>query len=39
MAAYLVGATALASAGKHSIHRTTVLALFERRQVLGVGGY
>jgi len=31
--AYLAGATALALAGKHSIHRTTVLALLERHQV------
>jgi hypothetical protein len=33
VAAYLGGATALALAGKHSIHRTTVLALLERHQV------
>jgi DNA-binding NarL/FixJ family response regulator len=33
VAAYLAGATALALAGKHSIHRTTVLALLERHQV------
>ena len=33
VAAYLAGATALALAGKHSIHRTTVLALLERQQV------
>jgi transposase-like protein len=33
VAAYLGGATALALAGKHSIHRTTVLALLERQQV------
>ena len=33
MVAYLAGATALALAGKHSTHRTTVLALLERRQV------
>ncbi len=31
VASYLAGATALALAGKHSIHRTTVLALLERR--------
>jgi transposase-like protein len=31
--AYLAGATALALAGKHSVHRTTVLALLERHQV------
>jgi hypothetical protein len=30
VASYLAGATALALAGKHSIHRTTVLALLER---------
>ena len=33
IAAYFAGATALALAGKHSIHRTTVLALLERHQV------
>ena len=33
VASYLAGATALALAGKHSIHRTTVLALLERRRV------
>jgi hypothetical protein len=33
VAAYVAGATALALAGKHSIHRTTVLALLERQQV------
>ena len=33
VAAYLAGATALALAGKYSIHRTTVLALLERHQV------
>jgi len=33
VACYLAGATALALAGKHSIHRTTVLALLERHQV------
>ena len=33
VASYLAGATALALAGKHSIHRTTVLALLERHQV------
>ena len=33
VAAYLAGATALVLAGKHSIHRTTVLALLERHQV------
>ena len=33
VAAYLAGATALALAAKHSIHRTTVLALLERHQV------
>ena len=33
VADYLAGATALALAGKHSIHRTTVLALLERHQV------
>jgi len=33
VAAYLAGATALALAGTHSIHRTTVLALLERHQV------
>jgi hypothetical protein len=33
VAAYVVGATALSLAGKHSIHRTTVLALLERQQV------
>ena len=33
VAAYVAGATAIASAGKHSIHRTTVLALLERHQV------
>jgi len=33
VAAYLAGATALALAGKHSIHRTTVLALLERHRV------
>jgi hypothetical protein len=33
VAAYLAGATALALAGKHSIHRTTVLALLERHEV------
>jgi len=33
VADYLGGATALALAGKHSIHRTTVLALFERHRV------
>jgi len=33
VAGYLAGATALTLAGKHSIHRTTVLALLERHQV------
>ncbi len=33
VACYLAGATALALAGKHSIHRTTVLALLERHRV------
>ncbi len=33
VAAYLAGATALALASKHSIHRTTVLAILERHQV------
>jgi hypothetical protein len=33
VACYLAGATALALAGKHAIHRTTVLALLERHQV------
>ena len=33
VANYLAGATALALAGKHSIHRTTVLALLERHRV------
>jgi len=33
VACYRAGATALALAGKHSIHRTTVLALLERHQV------
>jgi transposase-like protein len=33
VAAYLAGATALALASKHSIHRTTVLALLERHQI------
>ena len=33
MAAYLAGATALALASKHSIHRTTVLAVLERHKV------
>jgi hypothetical protein len=33
VACYLAGATALALAGKHSIHRTTVLGLLERQQV------
>jgi hypothetical protein len=33
VAAYVAGATALALAAKHSIHRTTVLALLERHQV------
>ena len=33
VAAYLAGSTALTLAGKHSIHRTTVLALLERNQV------
>ncbi len=30
---YVAGATAIALAGKHSIHRNTVLALLERHQV------
>ena len=33
VACYLAGATALALAGKHAIHRTTVLALLERHHV------
>jgi transposase-like protein len=33
VAGYVAGATAIALAGKHSIHRTTVLALLERHQV------
>jgi len=33
VAAYLAGATALALAAKHSIHRTSVLGLLERHQV------
>ena len=33
VAAYHAGATALALAGKYSIHRTTLLALLERHQV------
>jgi len=33
VASYLAGATALALADKHSIHRTTVLALLERHRV------
>ena len=33
VAAYLAGATSLSLAGKHSIHRTTVLALLERHRV------
>jgi transposase-like protein len=33
VASYLAGATALALASKHSIHRTTVLALLERHRV------
>ena len=33
VATYLAGATVLALAGEHSIHRTTVLALLERHQV------
>ena len=33
VAGYLAGATALTLASKHSIHRSTVLALLERHQV------
>jgi len=33
VANYLAGATAVALAGKHSVHRTTVLALLERHRV------
>jgi transposase-like protein len=33
VASYLAGATAIALAAKHSIHRTTVLALLERQRV------
>ncbi len=33
IAGYVAGATAIALAGKHSIHRTTVLALLERHRV------
>jgi hypothetical protein len=33
VAAYLAGGTALALAGKYSIHRTTVLALLERHKI------
>ena len=33
VAGYLAGATALVLAAKHSIHRTTVLALLERHRV------
>jgi hypothetical protein len=33
IASYLAGATALVLAGKHSMHRTTVLALLERHGV------
>jgi len=33
VAGYLAGAMALALAGRHSIHRTTVLALLERHRV------
>ena len=33
VACYLAGETALALAGKHSIHRTTVLAILERHRV------
>jgi transposase-like protein len=37
VAAYVAGATVLALAGKHSIHRTTVLALLEHHQVFRRG--
>lgn len=33
VASYLAGATAVVLAGKHSVHRTTVLAILERHRV------
>jgi len=37
VAGYVAGTTAIALAGKYSIHRTTVLALLERHQVVRRG--